>query len=108
MFNSLKDLLPEALRRGGISKQVQTTLTIDVANRFLRDLLPPGREGDAQAMSIREGVLLVGCLNGPVSDFVAVHAKELQDAIIAEQPNSPIVRVQTRLVSSFHATMDGL
>lgn len=108
MFNSLKDLLPEALHRGGISKQVQTTLTIDAANRFLSDLLPPGREADAKALSIRDGMILVGCLNGPVSDFVSVHAKELLDAIIKEQPNTPAIRVQTRLVGSFHDTMAGI
>jgi len=94
-------MLPDALRRSGIAKQVDSSLLITHATELVRALLPPGRDGDAQALSLRDGALTIGCLNTSVANLVMDRAAELQEQLVERHPTSGVRRIHTRIVPRF-------
>lgn len=104
MFHSLKDLLPNALNRGRISRQVVASQMVEVASQALQDALPARRQSDARVLSFKEGVLTIECANGSVADFVREREGFLLSALKKIYGDQPM-RLQTRLVGSFRGKM---
>lgn len=104
MFHSLKDLLPNALSRGRISRQVVASQMVEVASQALQDALPARRQSDARVLSFKDGILTIECANGSVADFVRERELFLLEALKKVCGDQPI-RLQTRLVSGFRGKM---
>jgi hypothetical protein len=96
MFN-LKDLLPDSMRRAHITGQVTTARIIEAANRYLKSILPPGRHADAEAISIREGILAITCLNAAASHLVSRHESDLRTSVLRELPTADLRGIRTRV-----------
>jgi len=101
MLHDLKSLLGDAMSRNRISREVGIAQTLVAANETVAKLLPPGRTGDARAVSLREGVLTVGCLNAPASNFIAGKSAEILKAIVRRVPNANVLKIRTTIVTSF-------
>ena len=96
MFN-LKDLLPDSMRRAHITEQVTTARIIDATNRFIHTLLPPGRQADAEAISIREGIVSVVCQNAAACHLVSRHESDLIGTVLRELPKADLRGLRVRV-----------
>jgi hypothetical protein len=105
MFQSLKDLLPEALRRGHMTRQVEAFQVVEAAASALASMLPSSRGADARPLSFKNGTLVVECRNAPAIGFVSQRKPELIASIEKLLPTAGVRDVRTRLVSEFHDTM---
>lgn len=97
MFSSLKDLLPGALNRGHIAEQVAVARALEGANKAIAAALPPGRDGDAKAISLKEGIVAVACLNAPAMQVVSRLEREVVGAALREHPKGDIRGIRVRL-----------
>lgn len=98
MFSSLKDLLPGAMNRGHIAAQVAIARAIEGANKAIAAALPPGRDGDAKAVSLKEGIIAVACLNAPAMQVISRLEREVVAAALREHPKGDIRGIRVRLV----------
>lgn len=85
------------LKRHQITAQVTTARMIEVANETLARLLPEGRSTDANAVSVREGTMVVLCRNAAAAEFVSTRSNEILDAIKASLPSARVDRIRTRI-----------
>jgi|GEM_PF-2095103 len=76
-IHSMKDLLRKSLKQHGVSAEVTSSQMMIVANEFLQDVLPPFRQMDARAMSLKNEVLKINIKNGSVRQFLAPFEQEL-------------------------------
>jgi hypothetical protein len=100
MFHTLKDLLPNALQRGQISRQVGAARVVQIAADALADILPVARRRDARAVSYKDGTLFVECVHASAADFIRQHADALVHQI-ATATQTRVDRLQTRLCGRF-------
>ncbi|OGL66467.1 hypothetical protein A2856_02130 [Candidatus Uhrbacteria bacterium RIFCSPHIGHO2_01_FULL_63_20] len=98
MMFSMKDLLPDSLRRAHITEQVAIVRALEGANRAIAQALPAGHGGDARAVSLREGTITVACLNSPAMHVISRKEIELVTAALREAPKADIRHVRVRLV----------
>lgn len=98
MFSSIKDLLPSALNRGHIAAQVAIARALEGANGAIAAALPPDRGGDARAISLKEGIIAVACLNAPAMQAVSRLEREVVAAALREHPKGDIRGIRVRLV----------
>ncbi|MBI2551427.1 hypothetical protein HYV73_03740 [Candidatus Uhrbacteria bacterium] len=99
-LHPLKGLLSDALLRSRIGKQVLIANTIRHADAFLDEHLPEELRGTAKAVSLSEGILLVGCMLAPVCGAVEKMAEDLLAFVKQKEPRSPALRIRIRLVAS--------
>ena len=96
MFN-LKDLLPDSMRRAHITEQVTVARIIEATDRYLRSILPPGRHSDAAAVSVRDGIVLVVCLNAAASHLISRSESDLVTSVLRELPKADLHGVRVRV-----------
>ncbi|MBI4598757.1 hypothetical protein HY734_01000 [Candidatus Uhrbacteria bacterium] len=107
MFQSLRDLLPQAVRRGPVSVQAEASWVVETCNACLTAILPPGREGDVMTLFFaQEGTVVVGCRNAAAAHFILEREADLLALLSERLPGVPVARVRTRIVSDFHDTME--
>lgn len=104
MAFSLRDLLPGAIQRANISREVTAAQIVLEANRFLTQRLPPGRRADVQAISYRDGTLVIACLHSAAAQFISDLEQDLQYAIVSALPSAQISKILTRVMKSFPAS----
>ena len=107
-FDSLKDLLPGAMNRGHIAEQVAIARALEGANRALEGALPSGRDGDARAMSLKDGVIMIACLNAPAMRLISRIEREVVASALKEAPKNDIRGIRVRLVQRISAAGDML
>lgn len=96
-MQDIRSLLGGMLSRHQITAQVTTARIIEVTNTRLTEILPLGRSGDAEAISVRDGVIFVRCLNASASAFVSEHAETILDTVKAKLPSAPVHGIRTRI-----------
>lgn len=96
-MQDIKSLLDGVLHRHQITAQVTTARIIEVANESLASMLPQGRALDAQAVSVRDGAVLVQCKNASAAEFTDARAGAVIDAVKARLPSARIDRIRTRI-----------
>ena len=96
-MQSLKDLIPGMMRRHQITEQVTTARILDVVNEAIQPMLPPGRAQDARAAFVRDGVVLVACLNASAASFIGSREAALIDEVKRRLPTARVDRIRTRI-----------
>jgi hypothetical protein len=99
MFFSLKDMLPQAMQRARMTRQVEALHIVETCNDFLQILLPSGRKTDAEAISFQEGSLLIRCENASVAQFIRIRTDELCKQFSLKYPEVHIQNIHIRLGS---------
>ena len=74
---SLKDLIPDALRRGHISREVATVKIIEAFNELVSEQLPLSRKKDIMAISFKDGVIEAGCKNNMAAHWLLTREADL-------------------------------
>ncbi|TAK03712.1 hypothetical protein EPO34_00935 [Patescibacteria group bacterium] len=105
-FDALKDLLPGAMNRGHIAEQVAIARALEGANRAIAAALPAGRDGDARALSLRDGVVMIACLNAPAMRLISRIERDVVAGALKEAPKSDIHGIRVRLVQRISASGD--
>ncbi len=90
-------LLGTAVKRAGIEREVTLAQIIEAANDAVAALLPPGRQADARAQSLRDGVLTVLCRHASAAQLVTRQAAAIVDAVKRAAPKADIRRVLVRV-----------
>lgn len=97
MFYSLKNLLPDALRRGRISRQVEATKVVEIFNELIKEKLPPARVGDVRAVSYKEQTLNVSCQNSAAAHWVIAREQELISLVLRQVPEVSLTKIKTQI-----------
>lgn len=93
----LKDLLPEALRRGRISHEMTATKIVEIFNEIIPDFLPFGRKNDLEAISYKDRVLKVNCQNTAAVHWLANHELDIISALASLAPEVQITKIRTQI-----------
>ncbi|MFH1253527.1 MAG: hypothetical protein V1664_04330 [Candidatus Uhrbacteria bacterium] len=93
----LKDLLPEALCRGRISKEMAATKIVEIFNEIIPDFLPVGRKKDLAAISFKDRILNVNCQNTAVAHWLSNHELDLIAALAGQAPEVQVIKIRTRI-----------
>jgi hypothetical protein len=100
-MDSLKDLLGEAIHRKKLNKQVLAGLIVREMNLYLdRNFLGQMRT-HIHALSFRNGVLVLGCLNSAVSHAAKQREEYFLDEITRAIPSANISQVVYRIMDRF-------
>ncbi len=100
MAHTMKDLLVSAVKRQGIGKDLATLHAIQAANAYLSTRLPGERRGDAEAISVRGGILTIACLHAAVSQMFTREAPHIVHAVYQAAPEAQVSRVKTKIVEN--------
>jgi thiamine phosphate synthase YjbQ (UPF0047 family) len=104
MAFSLKDLLPGAVQRANISREVTAAQIVLEANRFLDRSLSPARRKDVQAISYRDGILVLACLHASAAQAISQQEQLLMREIVSILPRADLRKMITRIMKSFPAS----
>lgn len=100
MAHTMKDLLVHAIKRQGIEKDLATLHAIQAANEYLSTRLPGVRRADAEAISVRGGILTIACLHAAVSQMFTREAAHIVHAVYLAAPEARVTRVKTKIVEN--------
>ena len=100
-FDSLKNLLQDAVQRASISRQVKAVSVIQVTNNLLQNILPAGRSQDARAISYRSGALKIGCLNGSALHKINQSKDVIIDYVKSEEPTADIKFISVCIMKTY-------
>jgi hypothetical protein len=100
-MQSLKDLLPDALRRGRISREISATRVVEVFNELLLEKLPSGHASDLLAISFKDGVLNVGCKNSPAAHWLFVRQADFLSILSRRLPEIRVEKIKTKIRYDF-------
>ncbi|MFH1088816.1 MAG: hypothetical protein V1716_00110 [Candidatus Uhrbacteria bacterium] len=93
----LKDLLPDALCRGRISRGVAMVKMVETFNDLMMEKLPPTRKDDVQALSFKDGVINTSCKNNLAMHWLMTRERELIDELSRRTPGARITKINSRL-----------
>lgn len=105
MFD-IKSLLGDSIKRNHIASQVTTARILEEAQKAIAEVLPPGRSGDAKAVSTKDGLLSIDCLNAPASHRISSQERVLLDHVVRALPTADLRKVRTRIVQRFGGRHD--
>jgi hypothetical protein len=97
MFHALKDLLPDALRRGRIGQEMAATKIVETFNQWVIKFLPPGRQNDARAISYKNKILNINCQNTAVAYWLNNQTQEIVKEMGRLLPEIPLLKITTRI-----------
>jgi hypothetical protein len=100
-MHALKDLLPEALRRSRLSRAVTAARVVELFNDLIQENLPPRRKNDIFATAFNDGILEVGCKNGPAADWLAMRQADLLTAILRRMDGVEVKKIEARIKYDF-------
>lgn len=94
MFH-IKNLLPQAIRRAGMSNQVEAGRIVMLAQDVLKDLFGDDIARHMQTWTFRSGTLSIRCAHSMYSQELAWQQKEIIHAINTRLGTTDIVRLHT-------------
>lgn len=95
----LKNLLPDALRRGRISRQVEATKMVEIFNELIKEKLPPGQVEDVTAISYKDQILNVSCQNSPAAHWIASREQEMLSLLSRQIPEARSIKIKIQIKS---------
>jgi hypothetical protein len=98
---SIKSLLGDAVTRSKIGRQMHIANTLRHADTFLQMRTPTALHSCVRALSVSEGILLIGCLTPALKTHTSGLAEELLTYVKQQEPKTPALRVQVRFVARF-------
>ncbi|HBR80338.1 MAG: hypothetical protein UX09_C0004G0007 [Candidatus Uhrbacteria bacterium GW2011_GWE2_45_35] len=96
MMHSLKDLLPDALRRGRIGREVATIKLIETFNNLAEERLPANRKQDVRAISYKDQILNVACKNNLAAHWVVSQELNLISALSRSVPEAHVLKIKPK------------
>lgn len=81
MFNDLGSLLPQAIKRAGITRQVDSSNVVKVAEKKLKEKLPPEAAEDLKPVYIKDGLLAIAALSPVAAQELQFRENEVIDEI---------------------------
>jgi hypothetical protein len=67
MFQGLGGLVDDSIKRAGISRQVESSLVVEEANRIIKRLFGPKKAERIMAAWVKDKILTIACLNSSAS-----------------------------------------
>jgi len=101
MLYSLKDLLPDALRRGHISREMLALKVVEVFNELAEEKLPIGRKKDLLAISYKDNIINVSCKNSAAAHWTMIHEAEIIAALSRAVPEVRVEKIKTKIKYDF-------
>ena len=93
----LKDLLPDALRRGRISHEVAAVKIIEAFNDLVAEQLPPDRRRDVFAVGFKDGIIEAGCKNNMAAHWIIMREQDLLAALSRRVTEVGAKKIKTKI-----------
>lgn len=100
MLYSLKDLLPDALRRGHISREISALNAVEIFNKLVEEKLPIGRKKDLLAVSFKNNIIDVSCKNSVAAHWIMLHEAEIIATISRLVSEVRVEKIRTKIITS--------
>lgn len=81
IMQSLKELLPKAVKNAGISRQIEAVQVVKIANEVITEFLGPAATQRAQAIYFKDKTVTVACLSSVLSQELHLAEKQIIDRI---------------------------
>lgn len=81
IMQSLKDLLPKAVKNAGISRQIEAVQVVQTANEVITELIGPGVIARAQAIYFKDKTITIACLSSILSQELQLAQTQIIDRI---------------------------
>lgn len=94
MFH-IKNLLPQAIRRAGMTREVEAGRVVLIAQDVLNDMFGNDVVQHMQTRIFRAGTLSIHCAHSIYSQELAWQQKEIINAINARLGTTEIIRLRT-------------
>ncbi|KKU33574.1 MAG: hypothetical protein UX57_C0006G0037 [Candidatus Uhrbacteria bacterium GW2011_GWE2_46_68] len=101
---SLKHLLPSALDRAHVTRQVTTSLIVMKSDEFLFSVLPSAAKTEARTLALTGTVLVIGCRSSALGEFVRQQEETLLSFLKRELPQTHISRVRIQILHNLPPT----
>lgn len=102
MLQPFGQLVPKAINRAGIGKQLEASTAVGVAEEFFSNYL--GNQIDqVRVVSFKAGILTIECLNSVVANEVAQSELRLGKYLKKKVPRAQLKSIRTRLTHEFEA-----
>ncbi|HBK35115.1 hypothetical protein A2239_03670 [Candidatus Uhrbacteria bacterium RIFOXYA2_FULL_40_9] len=99
----LKDLLPDAIKRARIGRQVQAHTLLQRADEALYRLLPSSTSKQARALSYHYHVLVIGCLSSATGYFLKQQEEDLLHILNREQKGEHVRCIRIKILHHLEA-----
>lgn len=63
MFKSIKDILPQTIKKAGLEDKVQESLVLNKFSQIIKEILNPEIENKLRPLYLRHGFLVLACLD---------------------------------------------
>jgi len=80
-MQSIKDLLPKAVKQAGISRQIEAVQVVQTANEVIAELIGPGAIQRAQAIYFKDKTITIACLSSILSQELQLAQPQIIDRI---------------------------
>ena len=67
MFEGLSNLIDDSIKRAGISRQVESSLIVEEANKIILKLFGPKKAEKIRAAWVKDKVLIIACITSSAS-----------------------------------------
>jgi len=94
MFNDLGSLLPQAIKRAGINKQVSTANAIKVAEAVVQDKVPAEAAEELKPAYIQNGQLAVAALSSLAAQELQFREDEVIKAVNHKLGSETVKRIK--------------
>ena len=98
----LRDLLPDAVRRARLTRQVQAHSVVEIVDQVLGRFLPQTPEPQAKAISFLRGSLTIGCLSSATGYFLKQQEEDLIQVINREEIKGKVRRIRIKIIHDLH------
>lgn len=97
----LKDLLPDALRRGRISREVAAVKIIEAFDELMAEKLPPARKKDVFAIAFKDGIIEAGCKNSMAAHWLATREADLLAVLSRRVTEVSVKKIKSKIKYDF-------
>ena len=101
---SLKYLLPFALDRAHVTRQVTASLVVMKSDQFFSSVLPLEAQGEVKTLAFTGTVLVIGCLSSSLGEWVRQKEEYLLAFLKREVPAVHVSRVRIQILHTFFPT----
>ena len=94
MFLSLKNLLPQSLRKSGSVRQIEASMITEKAGFVLEELFGKEAASQMKIVSFRNGNLKISCMHSAYAEEITLREKETIAAINARLEAEVVIRIK--------------
>ncbi|PIS04556.1 MAG: hypothetical protein COT81_05930 [Candidatus Buchananbacteria bacterium CG10_big_fil_rev_8_21_14_0_10_42_9] len=93
-MKKLSDLLPQAIRKAGIQKQIKAADVVGSFDDLSKEIFGPHAD-QMHAVSFKDGVLKIACLSSSVAQEVKLHEPQIISGLAGQGINVQRIKYQT-------------